>query len=300
MNSDIFYVNKEIVRDPNKHLLSFFQSIPYDQLNNDKTSVILTVYVTNSYTKHYHKFILPTRLNSEMTRLSFNDIMDGIATYEHVKLDNCAISYRINNEKLISFSEDESSMIMFYVGKYPLNENYLIEIPKDKIVYINLRPIVNKGDQLRLELYEEEAETQEENKVKQYFVNEKSKRAKERKIGDVIKKVYLWKKLYEGVNDRDGKLIKMTLQDAAEKVDISKKSLDEYFNQIKLGKHFRFDFNKHRNDKVGVLRGFVKTQMQMQNQGMNVDVVNVNNCQLLQEGLNGKAMKMKNKKKETK
>ena len=53
----------------------------------------------------------------------------------------------------------------------------------------------------------------------------------------------------------------MTLQDAAEKVEISKKSLDEYLNQIKFGKYFGFDFNKHRNDKVGILRGFVKTQM---------------------------------------
>ena len=41
----------------------------------------------------------------------------------------------------------------------------------------------------------------------------------------------------------------MTLQDAAEKVDISKKSLDEYLNQIRFGKLLGFDFNKHRMTK---------------------------------------------------
>ena len=112
-----------------------------------------------------------------------------------------------------------------------------------------------------MELYEEEAEAQDENKKSHYIVNANSKRAKERKIGYIIKKVYIWKKLYEGVEDKKGNRIKMTLQGAAEKVEISKKSLDEYLNQIKFGKYFGFDFNKHRNDKVGILRRFVKTQM---------------------------------------
>ena len=63
----------------------------------------------------------------------------------------------------------------------------------------------------------------------------------------------------------------MTLQDAAEKVDISKKSLDEYLNQIRFGKLLGFDFNKHRNDKVGVLRGFVKTQMSNMEEKFNMN-----------------------------
>ena len=63
------------------------------------------------------------------------------------------------------------------------------------------------------------------------------------------------------------------MQDAAEKVEISKKSLDEYLNQIKFGKYFGFDFNKHRNDKVGVLRGFVKTQMNNMEEKMNTNTM---------------------------
>ena len=50
----------------------------------------------------------------------------------------------------------------------------------------------------------------------------------------------------------------MSLEDCAHCVKLSKKTLDEYFNQIKEGKKYKFDFNKYKKDKVNVLRGFVK------------------------------------------
>lgn len=261
-----FLVIKEHPRNPNKHILPVFQHYYNNpQFSNNPflnlQSVTLTVYLTYSYSQAYHRFILPSRVVGP-NRMSLNDILDAINTYDHISLDKQSISYKVNNENLLIKSEEDDKDIYLYVGTYPLLGNYNMEIPKDLTVYIKLRPNIDKTDQLRLELFEEEAETQDDNKKKHYYVNENSKRAKERKIGYIIKKVYLWKKLYEGVVDRNGKKIKMTLQDAAEKVDISKKSLDEYLNQIKYGKIFGFDFNKHRNDKVGVLRGFVKTQMQ--------------------------------------
>lgn len=52
-----------------------------------------------------------------------------------------------------------------------------------------------------------------------------SRREKERKIGEVVIKVSAWRNLY---NDK-----KVTLEMAAEKVGISKKSLDDYFLQLK-------------------------------------------------------------------
>ena len=260
MKSDIFVIHKEFPRNPNKHILPIF-------LENTE-HISLTVYLTYSYSHSYHKFILKSRI-TEPNRISLNDVIDGIDTYDHINLAHYAISYRTNNENLISVSEEEK--VFLYVGTYPLVDNFSIEIPKDKILIINLRPFIDKTDQLRLELYEEKAEQQDENKKKHNFVNQNSKRAKERKIGYILKKVYLWKKLYEGVVDRLGNKIKMTLQDAAEKVDISKKSLDEYLNQIRFGKLLGFDFNKHRNDKVGVLRGFVKTQMSNMEEKFNMN-----------------------------
>ncbi len=88
---------------------------------------------------------------------------------------------------------------------------------------------------------------------------ENAKRTKERSISDIIEKVSLWRKLYNGVY-RDGNLVRYSLEDAAAKVGVSKKSLDDYLLQLRFGKKYGFDFQKHRNDKVGVLRCYVKEQ----------------------------------------
>jgi len=79
--------------------------------------------------------------------------------------------------------------------------------------------------------------------------NEKmiSKRTKERSISDIIEKVSLWRKLYNGVV-RDGNLVRYSLEDAASKVGVSKKSLDDYLLQLRFGKKYGFDFQRHRND----------------------------------------------------
>lgn len=41
---------------------------------------------------------------------------------------------------------------------------------------------------------------------------------------------------------------------------VSKKSLDDYLLQLRFGKKYNFDFQKHKDDKVGVLRSFVKKE----------------------------------------
>lgn len=61
-------------------------------------------------------------------------------------------------------------------------------------------------------------------------------------------------------NDNEVQLQRWSLEDAAVKVKVSKKSLDDYLLQLRFGKKFGFDFEKNRNEKVGVLRSFVKTK----------------------------------------
>ena len=50
----------------------------------------------------------------------------------------------------------------------------------------------------------------------------------------------------------------MSLEDAATRVGVSKKSLDDYLSQIRLGRFNGFDFNKNKDEKVGKLRFFNK------------------------------------------
>lgn len=85
-----------------------------------------------------------------------------------------------------------------------------------------------------------------------------NKRTKERKIGFIIEKVSLWRKLYNGIQDGNGKTIRYSLEEAAHKVGVSKKSLDDYLSQLRKGRRYGFDFNKNKDDKVGTLRAWVK------------------------------------------
>jgi hypothetical protein len=96
----------------------------------------------------------------------------------------------------------------------------------------------------------------------------KTTRTSERTIEEIIDKVTMWRKLYNGaisVEIVDGKLVqsnkrlrKCSLIDAARKIGMSKKSLDDYLLQLRFGRKFGFDFDGFRNEKVGVLRAFVK------------------------------------------
>ena len=51
----------------------------------------------------------------------------------------------------------------------------------------------------------------------------------------------MWRRLYNGVL-RDGNLVRYSLEDAAIKVNVSKKSLDDYLLQLRFGKRYNFDF----------------------------------------------------------
>lgn len=53
-------------------------------------------------------------------------------------------------------------------------------------------------------------------------------RGRERNIGYVIEKVTQWRRLYNGFYDENFNHHRMTLEKAAEKVGVSKKSLDDY------------------------------------------------------------------------
>ena len=120
---------------------------------------------------------------------------------------------------------------------------------------------------MRYDIFEEENEEEieevaEQNKnTAQLNYNVDSKRANEKRIGFVVKKVFQWKGFRKYTDN------KMSLIEAAKNVRLSKKTLDEYFNQIKEGKKYNFDFNKHKKDKVNILRGYVK---KMNNQDINL------------------------------
>lgn len=48
------------------------------------------------------------------------------------------------------------------------------------------------------------------------------------------------------------------MQDAAKAIGVSKKSLDDYYYQLRLGEFYDFDFSTYRDEKIGFLRSFVR------------------------------------------
>ena len=226
-------------------------------------TIKLKVILTYSYQKDYFEFNFPIKIfyNKERDKFQFlfNDIIYLIYSYANDK------SIFLNENYLISYSTNNLDDNTFYfISKFPLDENikYNIDVPLDGIIYIKLRKKISKIKSLRYEIFEDENEeeiyeAEEKDKNEESFEGNKNKkkdckRSKEKRIGFIVKKVFEWKGLRK-LSKR-----KMSLQEAAQNVNMSKKTLDEYYNQIKEGKKFGFDFNRYKRDKVNVLRGFVK------------------------------------------
>jgi hypothetical protein len=84
----------------------------------------------------------------------------------------------------------------------------------------------------------------------------KDSRNKERSIKQAIELVKKWRELHlHGYNYIKRRL---NLQEAAKLVGISKKSLDDYYCQLRLAEFYNFDFYENLDQKMGVLRSYIK------------------------------------------
>ena len=104
-------------------------------------------------------------------------------------------------------------------------------------------------------------ETREEKKATSQK-DHKKKRTKERTISYVVDKVLEWRNLYIGIGIDGKKASKISLDEAAKKVGISKKSLDDYLLQLRAAKKYNFPFNDNKDKKIGYLRSFVKRKQE--------------------------------------
>ncbi|CAI2378650.1 unnamed protein product [Moneuplotes crassus] len=166
----------------------------------------------------------------EHNNIKLGPLVEGIRKMGY-KVDRSMISYY-----------DEERKVYVYAGNHPLPDKAIPNIPEGEIK-IKARPKAKSiyGDFLL-------ANTNAS-------ISKGSRRTKERKIGDVIKKVSEWRKLYNGT-EIEGEIVKKSLEEAAKLVNISKKSLDDYLLQLRNGRKYGFNFNEHKDDKIGILRAF--------------------------------------------
>lgn len=81
---------------------------------------------------------------------------------------------------------------------------------------------------------------------------QKSKtRIKERPIKDAVLLVLKWRQMWAKTQS-----VKVSLRRGAEIIGVAKKSLDDYLLQLRLGQKYGFNFEKHCNEKIGVLRNY--------------------------------------------
>ena len=79
---------------------------------------------------------------------------------------------------------------------------------------------------VKAELYDQNENSKIENNTDDLALQ----RNKERSIGFIIEKVTQWRKLYNGYYDDKNELKRMSLEQAANEVGVSKKSLDDYLS----------------------------------------------------------------------
>jgi hypothetical protein len=139
-----------------------------------------------------------------------------------------------------------------YLGSDPINPNIFLD--EDLVDFENLK--------IKMVSYIEEKFVKKTEKQlfyqKEKNKNQKEKRPKERKIEFIVEKVNAWRRLYNGFYDENGEYTRYSLDQAAKMVGISKKSLDDYLLQLRLGRKYGFNFNQNKTKKVGILRAFVK------------------------------------------
>ena len=150
-----------------------------------------------------------------------------------------------------------------YLGSDPIDPNLYIDESLVDFDCLKIKIVSYLEDKLVKKTEKQLFDKKEINK------NQRDKRTKERKIEFIVEKVNAWRRLYNGFYNENGEYTRYSLDQAAKMVGISKKSLDDYLLQLRLGRKYGFNFNQNKTKKVGILRAFVKRHRAMSQNNQN-------------------------------
>ena len=202
-------------------------------------------FVPSDDTKHKLKLKLPSAPSGSVSALSLLEKIEE----RGFQLNNSLISVYLPLSECYS-----------YLCTFPssLDDSPSVELPSELFISSNFAKV-----SLKVRPHASAAKEPKPSEPEQIPTTSKTRRTKERMIEDVIEMVAQWRKIYK--NACEGQ--RLTLEEAARKVGVSKKSLDDYLLQLRLGKKFGFNFNVNRNSKIGVLRNFNKDQKVRRREG---------------------------------
>ena len=158
-----------------------------------------------------------------------------------------------------------------YMGSEPIDPNLFLDESLVDFDNIKIKLVSYLEDKLIKKTEKQLFDKKENSKTI------RDKRTKERKIEFIVEKVNAWRRLYNGFYNENGEYTRYSLDQAAKMVGISKKSLDDYLLQLRLGRKYGFNFNQNKTKKVGILRAFVKRHRAKQNNKIENDNFKINN-----------------------
>ena len=250
-----------------------------EKLKNKKSNVIeLKVFLKLPY--HIEDFEITlfasVKTNEKTKNLEFNfcDVLETIfSNFGQKFFNDYFLSYYMDNLEQVE-TEKNNIKSFNYFGEINLetiekNKNLYFKIPKDNKIYLKLWQKIKK-DRLMDPNYFEEKESEFANHLFQEInldeeddlggkkTGKGSGRDKEKTIGYAIIKVCKWEKI------RQRSYNNITLDDAAKCIGMAKKTLDDYKNQIKIGREKNFNFNKYYKFKMNVLKKFNKGEIKLE------------------------------------
>ena len=229
INEDLIIENPKIQKNQNKEN-------DLNNINNENQSIFIENEIIPSMT-------IPILSDG---RILFNDIITQLKFLGYPTIGSLFSVYILQAEDYV------------YIGSEPLDQNFYLSSNEIDLNCIKIKMVCYIEDKLI-----KKTEKQLFERKHNFSKKTKDKRTKERRIGFIVEKVNAWRRLYNGFYNEKGEHTRYSLDQAAKMIDISKKSLDDYLLQLRLGRKYGFDFNSNKNNKVGVLRSFVKMHRAM-------------------------------------
>lgn len=225
-----------------------------DSISNDQIISIDTEIVPDMNIKVY------TLYNNRNLNNNIENLTENVISLREIVSKLKEKGYPLTGSNIYYYNNIYNEKV--YVGNDPLPNNLLIPYIKLNINIIHLWFICYIEDKFVVNIKKETFFQKEYEENNKYDKSKESKRTKERKIGFIIDKVNTWRKLFNGFTNEYDIFERYSLEEAALMINISKKSLDDYLLQLRQGRKYGFDFNKDKNLKVGILRTYIKKQLE--------------------------------------
>ena len=212
----------------------YFSKIKWIHRQSNILYLLIKINITLSYSYSQENLSFQNiRLYTKNDCIELSDVMDELQNLGVKNLNGTAISFYDRDLKYNIFCGIFPNLYKISINLRSIEDVKIGEFVATYDLLINSRfiPDTSHQNKIKMDIGEEQLSLTHEEETNKF--SKTARRSKERKLAVIIEKVYMWRKLYNGYYNEKHEFIRLTLEDAAAKVGISKKSLDDYLNQLK-------------------------------------------------------------------